>query len=147
MTAGGFYGGGHSTKSALDVAYWCQANISVYYGVNDLFVPPKSPVTGMYWPYQALQSALLNAGVEIPNDYADLMSVLRLNSLLIPPAQAARTRGSLFINQGTVSLSLGDSRRIITEDEYRLSLRYMDKDQNFNATFEYGALIPGVQYL
>ncbi|AZS07907.1 minor tail protein [Gordonia phage Kabocha] len=147
MTAGGFYGGGHSTKSALDVAYWCQYNVSAFYGTNDLFIPPKSAVDGMYWPYQALQSALQNAGVEIPTEYSDLMAQLRLENLLITPAQAAYTRSALFINQGTLSLSLGDGRRIITEDNYRLSLRYMDANQNYNATFEYGALIPGVQYL
>ena len=144
---GAFYGGGHRTKSALDVAYWCQYNVSTFYEEGDVFIPPKAPIDNLYMNYQSLAYAIEQAGVTIPVDYNDLKDVLRINDLYIPPAQAVKTRGALLLNNGTVSLSLGDSRRIIVEENYRLAQKYMDPDQNYLATFEHGALIPGVDYL
>lgn len=144
---GAFYGGGHRTKSALDVAYWCQSNVTTFYDEGEVFVPPQAPITDMSLTYQSLVYAIEQAGVTIPTDYYELQDVLRINDLYIPSAQAATTRGALFLNKGTVSLSLGDSRRIIVEENYRLAQKYMDPDQNFLTTFEHGALIPGVTYL
>lgn len=149
---GAFYGGGHATKSALDVSYWCLNNVVTFYDRGDVFIPPKSTLETMAWPYQSLASAIQQAGVtDFPSVYNELLDILRINSLFIPIAEAANTRGALLLNKGTVSMSLGvdpldGSRRIITEENYRLAQRFMDKDLNVLTTFEYGALIPGVYY-
>lgn len=145
--AGAFYGGGHSTGSALDVAYWCQQNVATYYSEGDVFVPPAAPVTDMTLAYQTLAYAIEQAGGNIPTDYYSLMDHLSSAGLLIEPDVAASTRSALLINKGVVCLSLGDRRRIIVEENYRLAQKYMDSDLNMLATFEYGALIPGVTYL
>lgn len=144
---GAFYGGGHRTKSALDVAYWCQSNVTTFYDEGEVFVPPKAPITDMTLNYQTLAYSIEQAGVTIPVNYYELMDLLRINDLFIPSEQAAHKRGALLLNSGTVSLSLGDGRRIIVEENYRLSQKFMDSDQNFLATFERGALLPGVNYL
>ena len=144
---GAFYGGGHRTKSALDVAYWCQQNVSTYYDESEVFIPPSAPIGGFYMSYQSLAYAIEQSGVSIPVDYNDLMDMLRINSLYITPMEAVKTRGAILLNKGTVSLSLGDSRRIIVEENYRLAQKYMDVNQDYLATFEYGALLPEVDYL
>jgi len=144
---GAFYGGGHRTKSALDVTYWCQYNVTTYYDENEVFIPPTAPIANFSLSYQSLAYAIEQAGVSIPVDYNELKDVLRINNLYITPMEAVKTRGALLLNNGTVSLSLGDSRRIIVEENYRLSQKYMDPDQNYLATFESGGLIPGVNYL
>lgn len=144
---GAFYGGGHATQSALDVAYWVQRNVVVFYDRSDVFIPPKSPLEAMAWPFQSMASAIQQAGVtDFPMTYVELRDVLRINSLYIPAEQAANTRGAILLNQGTVSMSLGDGRRIITEENYRLVQRFMDPTTNYITTFEDGALIPGVEY-
>ncbi|AKL88319.1 hypothetical protein BH789_gp038 [Gordonia phage GMA6] len=145
--AGAFYGGGHSTKSALDVAFWCQQNVATYYSEGDVFVPPSAPVVDMTLAYQSLAYAVEQAGAFIPTDYFDLMALLQSTNSIVAPDVAASTRGALLINKGVVCLSLGDRRRIIVEENYRLAQKYMDPGIDFLTTFENGALIPGVAYL
>ena len=142
-----FYGGGHSTGTALDVAYWCQQNVSTYYSEGEMFIPPSAPVADMTLAYQTLAYAIGQAGGNIPTDYYALTSLLGDQGLYIAPERAAATRGALLLNKGVVCVSLGDRRRIIVEENYRLAQKYMDPSQDMLATFENGAYIPGVTYL
>lgn len=140
------YGGGHDTLSALDFTYWCQFNTKVFYEPGTVFVPPKAPLDSA-WPYQTIASCVQQTGVpDFPMLYAELLEWLDAHNAFIPTTVAARTRGAIFLNEGTVSVSLGDARRIIVEENFRLAMRWMDKDQNFITTFQRAALVPGVSY-
>lgn len=140
------YGGGHNTQSALDFVYWCQYNTKVFYEPGAVFVPPSAPLESA-WPYQTIVSCIQQTGIEdFPMLYAELIEYLGKANAFIPTAKAASIRGALLLNQGTVSVSLGDQRRLIVEENFRLAMRWMDKDQNFITTFERAALIPGVTY-
>ena len=140
------YGGGHSTQSALDFTYWCLANTSVFYEPGAVFVPPSAPLDSA-WPYQMIASCVEQTGVGgFPQLYSDLVEWLDSNSAFTSVTKAAETRGGLLLNKGTVCVSLGDRRRIIVEENFRLSMRWMNPDQNLIATFERGALLPGVMY-
>lgn len=140
------YGGGHNTMSALDFTYWCQYNVRVFYEPGTVFVPPVAPLDSA-WPYQTIASCVQQTGIEdFPQLYAELLDYLGSHNAFIPTTRAAATRGALLLNKGTVSVSLGDKRRIIVEENFRLAMRWMDENQNFITTFERGALVPGVTY-
>ena len=140
------YGGGHNTQSGLDFAYWCQANTSTFYEPGAVFVPPSAPLDSA-WPYQTIASCVEQAGISgFPQLYSELIEWLEHNNAFISIPKAADTRGALLLSKGTVCVSLGDRRRIIVEENFRLAMRWMDADQNLIATFERGALVPGVSY-
>ena len=140
------YGGGHNTASALDFTYWCLTNTRTFFEPGTVFVPPKAPLDSA-WPYQTIASCVEQTGVpEFPTLYAELIEWLSQNNAFIPTTRAAGIRGAIFLNGGTVSVSLGDRRRLIVEEDFRLAMRWMDKDQNFITTFEHAALVPGVTY-
>lgn len=79
--------------------------------------------------------------------YGDLYAWLQDNDAFVAPADAIRVRGAVLLNQGTVTVSLGDSRRVITESNYKLTMKFLNPSQDPQAAFEYAARIPGLDYL
>ena len=134
-------------KSALDFVYWCQQTCTNFHSSSDVFIPPKADIGAVVQPYARIANCLELAGITIPSRYVELMSWLCAESALISTEKAANTRGAILLNKGTVSVSVGDRRRVITEDGYLLTSRHINPALTVQEQFEYGALVPGLEYL
>lgn len=145
MTNPAFYGGGHSMGSAQDFAYWCMNTTTIYKSRTDLFVPPRVALNDV--TYGRIAGCVENAGGTIPLSYADLYDWLLESRSIVSVQKAITTRGALLLNAGTVTVSLGDSHRVVVEENYRLVQKYVNRDLDPKTLFEYGALLPSLDYL
>ena len=140
-----FYGGGHQSRSASDFFYWCLKYTTVYGRSDETFVVPKIPL-GLASPYYRLANCAEMTGIEIPVQYRDLWQLCSDEGTFISPAEAMRLRGAILFSNGFIYVSAGDGRRIVFEQNYMLVLKFLTEDQSPNATFEYGAKLPGLDY-
>lgn len=141
-----FYGGGHRTGSASDFVFWCLRATTIYQSRKELFVSPVSRA-GEISSYGRIQNCLELAGVEVAGTYREFFDQVLDADTFISPAAAYRLRGAVLLNQGTVTVSLGDSARVIVEQNYRLVMKYVNPNIDPQSAFEYGAKVPGVAYL
>jgi hypothetical protein len=111
-----------------------------------VFIPPKVVIGDVVQPYARIASCLEMTGVSVPYDYRDLYAWLLHEQAFISSKKALNTRGAILLNEGTVSCSVGDGRRVIVESNYLLSMKYVG-DRDPLSLFEYGALVPGMDYL
>lgn len=142
-----YYGGGHMMRTGADLTYWALRDCSVYYPPTTVFTPPSPAVDTLYMGYGRIAACISKSGVEIPERYIDLMSHLAQFNAFIEPAEGVRTRGALLIKQGAVCISIGDGRRVVYEEDYRLCMKYLRTGQDPRTYFEFAAKVPGMEYL
>ena len=133
-------------KSSFDFVYWCLKNTSYYYGPRDLLIVPSAEI-GEQQTYQRIVGCADQAGVEIPSSYRDLLQACLEEGLLIKPSIAMRTRGAVMFHKGAVVVCVGDMRRIVYEEKFRLTMKFVDPTQDVDSIFEYAARLPGMEYM
>lgn len=139
-----FYGGGHFTRSHLDFAYWCQEYTSAYYTPEDVYTPPsmnEGPFT-----FQRIVNCAAKCGVEMPTQFEVFFATCEKEGTTMKPAAALKIRGAVLFSHGQVLVSLGDGKRVIYEVPGALVMKFLNAREDPNVVFEYGALVPGIEY-
>lgn len=139
-----FYGGGHITRSHLDFAYWCQEYTTAYYTPEDVYTPPsmnEGPFT-----YQRIVNCAAKCGVDMPPQFDVFFAMCEKQDTMMKPDKALNIRGAVLFSHGQVLVSLGDGRRVIYEVPGALVMKFLNLREDPNVTFEYGALVPGIEY-
>lgn len=133
--------------SSLDFMYWILESVEENYQAVGNEMPFQINEDGTIMHGTIVDTALI-CGIEVPRTFDALMAKVARYETAIAPEEAFHTRGSILECNGRLTVSVGDSDRLVGADaEGAISMYQMTISE---ATLEHwtGAfLIPEMRYL